>query len=214
MKKAEIVTEKWRKSEYFDDFYRVSDLGRFKTIDHYVKYTKRNGKHSTYLKKGHILKLQSPPKAKGYVVASGYKNGKLNPKKIHIVVAKAFPEICGEWFEGAVVDHIDGNKKNNVAYNLRVCTIQQNNANPITLNKQKEIAKKIGKEKIGENNPMFEKHGKDNPNSKPILCITNNTYYENAIEASKILGLNANSIRRVCRGERTHTHRFVFEYVN
>ena len=191
-----------------EEVWRIIPLSRGYEISSYGNSRSKNG----------ILKIQYPPKGNGYGYAPIYYtyNGKpkLHPTRIHILVAKAFPEICGEWFEGAVVDHIDGNKKNNAAYNLKVCTIQENNANPITSTKQKEKARQIGKEKIGENNPMFGKYGKDNPNSKPILCITNNTYYENAVEAAKILGLNANSIRRVCRGERMHHKGYAFIFIN
>ena len=51
---------------------------------------------------------------------------------VHIIVARFFPEICGEWFEGAFVDHIDGNPSNNNAENLKVCDMVQNMANPVT----------------------------------------------------------------------------------
>ena len=40
----------------------------------------------------------------------------------HVEVAKAFPEICGEWFEGCEVHHRDGDPFNNEARNLIVCT--------------------------------------------------------------------------------------------
>lgn len=38
----------------------------------------------------------------------------------HTLVAKAFPEICGEWFEGCEIHHKDFNKLNNVPENLIV----------------------------------------------------------------------------------------------
>lgn len=35
-----------------------------------------------------------------------------------VIIAKAFPEICGEWFEGCEVHHIDEDKSNNTPENL------------------------------------------------------------------------------------------------
>ena len=57
--------------------------------------------------------------------------------RVHRLIAKAFPEICGEWFEGAVVDHINGNCLDNRAVNLRVCTSKENSNNPITLERMR-----------------------------------------------------------------------------
>ena len=56
----------------------------------------------------------------------------------HVLVAAAFPEICGKYYEGATVDHIDGNKTNNKPENLRVCSLKENVSNPITKEKQKK----------------------------------------------------------------------------
>lgn len=42
--------------------------------------------------------------------------------RYHQLVAKAFPEICGEWFEGCQVHHKDFDKLNNVPENLIVLT--------------------------------------------------------------------------------------------
>lgn len=53
-------------------------------------------------------------------------------ERIYITIAKLFPEICGEWFEGCEVDHIDTNRFNNRADNLRVCTPKENMNNPLT----------------------------------------------------------------------------------
>lgn len=36
------------------------------------------------------------------------------------IIAKAFPEICGEWFDGCQVHHKDRNPSNNMADNLEV----------------------------------------------------------------------------------------------
>lgn len=36
------------------------------------------------------------------------------------IIAKAYPEICGVWFDGCEVHHIDRNKSNNTPYNLMV----------------------------------------------------------------------------------------------
>lgn len=47
-------------------------------------------------------------------------NNKRKDVYIHILVAKAFPEICGEWFEGCEVHHKDENPDNFNAFNLEV----------------------------------------------------------------------------------------------
>lgn len=52
-------------------------------------------------------------------------DGEYKTHYAHIEVAKAFPEICGEWFEGCHVHHKDGNPLNNEATNLIVCTKQE-----------------------------------------------------------------------------------------
>lgn len=45
-----------------------------------------------------------------------------NSYACHILVAKLFPEICGEWFKGCHVHHKDHNKWNYKASNLIVLT--------------------------------------------------------------------------------------------
>lgn len=76
----------------------------------------KNGWHNTKTKK-------EQPKGRlrnGYrTVGLGRKGGEI---EYHILVAKAFPEICGEWFEGCQVHHKDFDKLNNVPENLIVLT--------------------------------------------------------------------------------------------
>lgn len=50
-----------------------------------------------------------------------------NGKRIstYVLVAKAFPEICGEWFEGCEVHHLDRNPSNDKADNLKVLSAEE-----------------------------------------------------------------------------------------
>lgn len=52
------------------------------------------------------------------------KDGKYNKRYIHRAVATSFPVVCGEINE--VVNHLDENKLNNNASNLRLCTNKEN----------------------------------------------------------------------------------------
>ena len=59
-------------------------------------------------------------------------------ERIYITIAKLFPEICGEWFKGCQVDHLNCNRNDNNAENLRCCTPSENMQNPLTRQHCKE----------------------------------------------------------------------------
>lgn len=107
--------------------YEVSNTGNVKSVDRYVKC--RGGK--TRLIKGKVLKQSLS--VWGYPFVGLDSKCKKKVVYVHKLVADAFPEICGEYFEGAEIDHKDGNKLNNNANNLWYCTHKQNRNNPITL---------------------------------------------------------------------------------
>ena len=128
--------EIWRNIKGHEELYQVSNLGNVKSLNRYVK-----GKiyQNIHFKPGNSKSVI--PDSKGYFRVCLWKNNKRELKRIHHLVALAFPEICGEWFEGCEVDHINGNKTDNRAVNLRVCTHTENMNNPITLErKRKKVA--------------------------------------------------------------------------
>jgi len=109
----EIEVEEWRAVGY--PGYEVSNLGRVRSLDRWVDCINRR---SFY--KGKILKP--------CLDKAGYPLVKLPGKKsrpVHRLLAEAFLGAT----QHDMVDHIDGNPKNNCVLNLRVCSSSQNSGN-------------------------------------------------------------------------------------
>lgn len=121
-----LPDEVWKQIEDYPDYY-VSNLGRLYSV-------RRNR-----IIDGHIWKNR--------------KQVTLNRKCyiLHRIVAKAFPEICGEWFDGCEVHHLDKNPENNRADNLKVCTKEEHYAF------HHDDRVEAGKKRTGDNHPMFGK---------------------------------------------------------
>ena len=118
--------EEWRNVVNFEEFYQVSNIGRVRSLDRYVKSGRGNGMR---LIKGRILKQQYW----GNYLSVHFATDKQYTRYVHRLVAEAFPEICGEWFDECEVDHINSIKEDNRCVNLRVCTHKENQNNPITI---------------------------------------------------------------------------------
>ena len=134
-----MAEEIWRDIEDWVGLYQVSNLGRVRSVDGF-QYHEEGG---LIKKKGKMLKCGKSPC--GYIQCIFSRFGRKKTNLVHRLVAKAFPEICGKWFEGCVVDHIDTVRDNNNAENLRVCTHHENNMNPITRKKYHDM--QVGKKK-------------------------------------------------------------------
>lgn len=106
-KKAIWFNEKIKQWTDFDKKYYVSNHGRVKSI---------------IRAKEHILIQNNRTRYYDYLCV------KLNGHtvSVHKLIAFAFPEICGEYFEGAQVNHKDENPLNNCAENLEWCTPSYN----------------------------------------------------------------------------------------
>ena len=114
------MEEQWRIIGGTDGLYQVSDLGRIACT--------RKGKFK-------LLVFHANPK--GYLYYHENTEVKLL-KSVARTVAKAFPEICGEWFEGCEVDHINTDRSDNRAVNLRVVSHRDNCRNPLTIAKRRK----------------------------------------------------------------------------
>lgn len=115
------MEEIWRNTDYDD--YQVSIFGNVKSLMYQGKERE---------------KILQPISNGHYYCVNIWEDKKPKRVYIHRLVAKAFPEICGEWFEGCVIDHLDTDTYNNIATNLRVCTTKENIYNPVTQEKLKD----------------------------------------------------------------------------
>lgn len=163
------------------DNYQVSDLGNVRN-----KIT------------GRILskKLNS----NDYHLVSLWKNNKEKKFLLHRLVALSFPDICGEWYEGAEVDHIDTDRHNNVATNLKwVRDRKENLNNPLT------------KEKLENrnlvNHPAY---------SKWVVKLSKNNeilhFYPSTREAERQTGTHYQGIIACCKGIRKSAGGYVWKY--
>lgn len=97
------MQEIYRKIDYGSGQFYVTDRGnfsRFKTSEYTPLVGKDGYRHIT-------------------LEEVGYKKQTFRCARL---VAKAFPEICGEWFEGCVVNHRNKNKTDDRASNIEVCS--------------------------------------------------------------------------------------------
>lgn len=113
------MEEIWRDIVDYEGLYQVSNLGRVRSLDRYVKTTP-NGIETTRLHKGKIL----TPKINRYAQVALSKNGVPSYHYIHRLVAIAFipnPDNKPE------VNHINGLEKlNNCVDNLEWATRKEN----------------------------------------------------------------------------------------
>lgn len=107
--------EKWVPIKDYEGFYAVSDLGRVKSLNY--NHTKTEV-------------IMSPcVSAKGYEYIHLCKNSTIRSYRISRLVAQAFIPNPGN---KPFVDHIDTNRRNNRAENLRWCTQSENQRNEIS----------------------------------------------------------------------------------
>ena len=112
------MIEEWRPIEGYEGLYEVSNTGKVRSVDRYVKYS--NGQ--IHLHKGKVL---SPVKSNfGYLLVSLCCNGKYKSISVHRLVAQAFIENPDNLPE---INHKNEDKTNNSVDNLEFCDRSYNN---------------------------------------------------------------------------------------
>lgn len=172
--------EVWKDIAGYEGIYQVSNKGYVRNIT----------------KKPHRV-LKNFADKKGYLMVKLYKNGTKSTKKVHRLVAFAFiPLVEGK----TQINHIDGDKQNNVVENLEWADNSDN---------QKHSFKYLGKVATwkGKSLPMSTRekirnyhltHG--GVGGKEVLCIDTGERYINACAASRDTGIHRSCISKVCRG--------------
>lgn len=124
-----MIEEIWRPIEGYEGLYEVSNTGKVRSLDRYVK----NGHSSYKLHKGKVL---SPAKDKnGYLKVNLSCNGKNNIIRVHRLVAQAFIENFDNLPE---INHKDEDKTNNNVTNLEWCDRKYNNNYGTKIERQKK----------------------------------------------------------------------------
>lgn len=124
-----IVAEEWRSVVGYEGFYEVSSFGNVRSLDRRVPAKVGNGRQywGTRLHRG--KELRPSGHRKHYLKIEACVDAKQHTMLVHKMVADAF---LGERPDGMEVNHIDGNKHNNVASNLEYVTKSENMAHAIS----------------------------------------------------------------------------------
>lgn len=174
----------WRWIPGYEEFYLASNTGLIRSIDR-IEKTLNNGTLCTRKRRGKMIK--GNVEKNGYCMVLLSKNGEKHKSQLGRWIALAFSDmVAGEYFEGAVVDHIDGNPLNNCVENLRWCSQKDNINNPITLERKQGVNK--GRKMTQEQKEKMSqlRKGKPNPGKwKPVSQYSLDGVYIQSFKSRK-----------------------------
>lgn len=113
--------EEWKFVVGYEGKYQVSNLGRVRSVDHYVEQISSYGSHQRRLMRGRVLKQNKT--RTGYMIVYFSTGKKYQWHTVHRLVADAF---IPNPYHLRDVNHTNGDKSNNRADNLEWCSHSDN----------------------------------------------------------------------------------------
>lgn len=177
--------ELWRDIKGYEGYFQISNLGNVKRLAYKTVQNK-------YLEEKIVTPHLTINKYKRVALRDG------KPHTIHIMVAQHFPEICGEWFDGAEVHHKDFNSLNNIADNLVVLSKEEHrklhSESVETYKHKSEAQKKSYADGINKSNPVKRAIEQYTLDGKYIKT------WDSIAMASKTLKISQGAICSCCSG--------------
>lgn len=176
------MQEIWKDIPGFEGKYQISNCGKVKSLNYC----------NTDKEKVLVNKVNH----RGYEYVCLCKNNQRQYPRIHRLVAENFIENRGNLEQ---VNHIDGNKKNNVVSNLEWCTQTENIHHAMK-------------------NGLLNLNGSDNPKARKVVQLSLSgkviRYYDTIVQAGKELGIKhkPTGITRVCKGAQKTAYGFKWKY--
>lgn len=181
------MEELWVSIKEFDGLYLISSHGRIKSLPKSVKIS--NGNYR--ITKERILKNQIDHR--GYECIILRKNKSYKSFKVHRLVGKYFVDNCNGYNE---INHLDGNKLNNIFSNLEWCNRSINLIH----------AYKKGLKVISDNNKLkLSIH-----NSRKVICTKTNTIFNSIVDAANSINMNKVTLNCKLLGKRKNDTYFKY----
>lgn len=162
----------------------------FKFIDNFPDYLIGNmGTVYSTIKRKELVQSNN----NGYKTVTLMGENSAEQVLVHRLVADAFiPKVIGKEY----VDHIDGNRSNNSASNLRWCTLNENCGFPLAIkNKQESAIKRLGKRVV-----QFDLDGNEIAR------------FRGQNEAGRITGISGANISQACNHKRKTAGGYIWRY--
>ena len=119
-----LPNEKFRDIKGFEGLYQISNYGRIKSLERYVKHFNGHKICDRYIKS---IILKCFYDKDGYLIVNIHKEGKCYWKRVHQIMGIVFLNNDGS----LVVNHKDLNKQNSRLDNLELCTAYENTLHAI-----------------------------------------------------------------------------------